>query len=85
MNFILYIVALCVYDTQQKEKIYLKINRNIKLDSLEGHNNIKSDLKWNRWGKLAAADGWFSPLALKERRREEKGKDLFFRRVTGSY
>lgn len=55
-----------LWHTQQKEKICLKIDRNIKLDSFERHNNIKSDLTWSRWGKLAAAAGWISPLALKE-------------------
>lgn len=53
------IAALCVFDTQQKEKIYIKINRNIKLDSFERHNDIKSDLKRNSRGEPAAADGWF--------------------------
>lgn len=58
-NFILYLIAelwLCVFMMlQQKENIYLKTNRNIKLDPFERHNNnIKSDLTWNRWGKLTA-------------------------------
>lgn len=57
-----------------KKRSFLKINRNIKLDSLEGRNNIKSDLTWNLCGKLAAAVGWFSPLALKEWKRGEKAR-----------